>query len=522
MTSRVLIFLVLMGLAQLGQPLPTARAQEVDGEIALPEGLRAHLLGAGQLGVGWDDSDALRLFMEFMPRDEAGRFGAPLTLDPLRLRKLRAPAEALSTRPMPNEDLEVRAVWAELPRRAGTIQSELIHWTWFHMDGLLLYSVQIQSPRGGELRLRWDALDGGRGEIWDGELPLHESSVEGGAWTVHLPRLRWDRPDGSHLYVGLVDIDARARFESGQLRVEFGPGEAALPWTLALVVASSEAAFRYRSAQALRLLPSQDNTSRNIDVIADSRPMPAICYLCLQAEASETRLRIWAEDDSDIGMELHAVDLSGHGRVDGEAVVLGGFPMARWWVEGEERDRARYRLPRDNPTAQLLMEIAAATGHVEGEIRLDTGIELPAPRVEIDPALREQRQMELAEKVLPQHLSPDLLETWPNPFQERTSVRVTVPTTIAEAFQFPEGAPSGVDLMAAPPFGERPTVRVKVYNVSGKLVRILEEVPAAQGILQVDWDGTNLSGRPVAAGAYYISVEMGEYKVTRRVLRLRS
>jgi len=521
MTLRILLLLSLLGLL-MGHRLPAARAQDESAWIDLPEGLHAHLISPAQLGLGWDESDALRLFVEFVPRDESGRFEAPMVLDARKLGATQPAAKALPTRPVPSEELEVESAWSELPRGAGSLQAELSHWSWFHMDGVLLFSVQLSSPRGGELRIHWDALDGGRGEVWDGQLPLHEAGPENGAWSVHIPRLQWDRPDGSRLYLGLVDVDARARLEEGQFRIEIGPEDSVRPWTLALVVAPSEASFRYRGAQALRLLPDADNKSTNIDMIEVPRPMPAICYLCRNAEASATELRIWSEGDSEIGMELWAEGLEGHGQLDGESAVLGGFPMARWWIGDQAPDRARYRLPKDNPTSLLLMEAAAATGHVEGEVRLDTGIELPAPRAELDPALRRERQTEIAEKVLPQHLSPDLLETWPNPFQDRTSIRVTVPTTIAEAFQFPDGAPEGVDLMAAPPFGEAPPLQVKVYNVSGKLVRVLEERSSAQGILQVDWDGTNLSGRPVAAGAYYISVEMGDYKVTRRVLRLRS
>ena len=513
--GRILIFLVLL----LALASPAAAEGGAEG-VELSEGLRARLIDPGQLGVGWGDSDALRLFVEFVPRDEAGGFLSPLQLDARTLDPLRDPPDALPTRPAPSDGLSIQALWGQLPRELGTVQCELVHWSWFHMDGILLYSIDLRTPHGGEVRVRWDALDGGQSQIWDGELPLHESGAEHGAWNVHLPRVRWERPDGSRLYLGLVDVDARARFQDGQLRVSFAPGEVRQPWTLALVMASSEAGFHYRSGQALRLLPDSRKTSNNIDTTM--RAMPAICHLCRQATAEATSLRIWPQGDSEIGLELLLTGLTGHGRLDGEAAVLAGFPMARWWIGDQGADRALYVMQRSNPAAERLMEAAGATGRVEAEIRLDTGILLPEPSADLDPDLRQQRQVAHTEKVLPQHLSHELLEAWPNPFREHTSIRVKVPETIGEAFQFENGAPPGVDLMAAPPFGETPSVRIKVYNVSGKLVRILEERPAAQGILQVDWDGTNLSGRPVAAGAYYISVEMGEYKVTRRVLRLRS
>ena len=75
MTLRILLLLSLLGLL-MGHRLPAARAQDESVRIDLPEGLHAQLLGPTQLGLGWDESDALRLYVEFIPRDEAGRFEA--------------------------------------------------------------------------------------------------------------------------------------------------------------------------------------------------------------------------------------------------------------------------------------------------------------------------------------------------------------------------------------------------------------------------------------------------------------
>lgn len=499
-----------------------ARAVEAP-RLELPDGLHAELVSPGQLRIGWDDGVAARLFVDFAPRREDGRFDPPVALESRNLDEMRAaPAEELPTRPQAGDALEEGVIAARLPGDLGEVQTEMVHWGWVHVDGLLLCSFRVLSPRGGELRLHWDTLRGGHRETWNGELPLHEDAGERGARTVRLERARWERADGGRLYLGLIDLDSRARARGGRLEVEVAPEDEARVWTLALVVASSEASFRYRSGQALRMKHSESEPSKISDMTQGRLVMPPICYLCRSAGAEAVGLRIRSLGSEEIELDLRVRGLEGHGRLDGEAVVLGGFPMARWWTGNEGADRAQYRLPRENPAAGLLIEAAAATGHVEGEIRLDTGVALPLPTAELDPALRRERQEELAEKLLPQHLSPELLEAWPNPFQDRTSIRVRIPETVGEAFQFPEGAPQGVDLLAAPPFGESPSIRIKVYNVSGKLVRVLEERPEARGILQVDWDGTNLSGHPVAAGAYYVSVEMGEYKVTHRVLRLRS
>jgi len=65
-------------------------------------------------------------------------------------------------------------------------------------------------------------------------------------------------------------------------------------------------------------------------------------------------------------------------------------------------------------------------------------------------------------------------------------------------------------------------VQVKVYNVSGQLVNVLDQSPRTAGRFTVSWNGQDLQGRPVASGAYYIHVAMEEWSVTRRVLLLRN
>ena len=51
---------------------------------------------------------------------------------------------------------------------------------------------------------------------------------------------------------------------------------------------------------------------------------------------------------------------------------------------------------------------------------------------------------------------------------------------------------------------------------------VLDERPREPGRFAVHWDGTDVQGRPVAAGAYYVNVEMNEWSVTKRVLRIRN
>ena len=100
-------------------------------------------------------------------------------------------------------------------------------------------------------------------------------------------------------------------------------------------------------------------------------------------------------------------------------------------------------------------------------------------------------------------------------------VAPSVPATMGEAFELDEDLRRQVDVKAAPPFGGSPVVRVRVYNVGGQLVQLLSEEVHGPGRFAVSWDGQDLQGRPVAAGAYYVNVEMGDWTVTKRVLRLK-
>jgi hypothetical protein len=61
-------------------------------------------------------------------------------------------------------------------------------------------------------------------------------------------------------------------------------------------------------------------------------------------------------------------------------------------------------------------------------------------------------------------------------------------------------------------------VRLSVYDVSGRLVRVLADRSFEAGAHQTTWDGTDDRGRAVASGAYYCRMEAGGFKVTRSVV----
>ncbi len=84
----------------------------------------------------------------------------------------------------------------------------------------------------------------------------------------------------------------------------------------------------------------------------------------------------------------------------------------------------------------------------------------------------------------------------PNPFSGLTSV----------AFDVPAGG------------GE---VRIEVYDVSGRRVRVLVDGHESAGRRMVAWDGSDEGGRRVASGVYYCRMKAGTYEETTKLTLIR-
>jgi hypothetical protein len=64
-------------------------------------------------------------------------------------------------------------------------------------------------------------------------------------------------------------------------------------------------------------------------------------------------------------------------------------------------------------------------------------------------------------------------------------------------------------------------VTLGIYDVSGRLVRVLVSDYVAAGEHRVTWDGTDSSGNTVGAGVYFCRFEAGQYTATRRMVLLK-
>jgi len=106
----------------------------------------------------------------------------------------------------------------------------------------------------------------------------------------------------------------------------------------------------------------------------------------------------------------------------------------------------------------------------------------------------------------------------------------------------PLGSVSGVDDAAPPPaaalrqnvpnpFNPRTTLRFElpnagrarlaVYDVAGRLVRVLEDADLPAGSHDAEWDGTDATGRALASGGYYARLESAGTVATVRMVLVR-
>jgi hypothetical protein len=65
---------------------------------------------------------------------------------------------------------------------------------------------------------------------------------------------------------------------------------------------------------------------------------------------------------------------------------------------------------------------------------------------------------------------------------------------------------------------ETTDVRLVIYDLSGKVIKTLADREFEQGTNQVQWNGTNDAGAPVAVGVYFYRMEAGEFVKTDRVV----
>jgi hypothetical protein len=87
---------------------------------------------------------------------------------------------------------------------------------------------------------------------------------------------------------------------------------------------------------------------------------------------------------------------------------------------------------------------------------------------------------------------PMLLGNFPNPFNPATAIR----------FELAKGGP----------------VKLRIFDATGRTVRVLVDGPLAAGQQSLVWDGRNEASLPMASGVYYYQIETGGFSESRSMV----
>ncbi|MCH7549318.1 MAG: T9SS type A sorting domain-containing protein, partial [Candidatus Krumholzibacteriota bacterium] len=64
-------------------------------------------------------------------------------------------------------------------------------------------------------------------------------------------------------------------------------------------------------------------------------------------------------------------------------------------------------------------------------------------------------------------------------------------------------------------------VELRIYDVTGALVKVLESARRPAGRYEVVWGGRNERGRSVASGVYFYRLKAGQFTQTRKMILLK-
>jgi len=94
-----------------------------------------------------------------------------------------------------------------------------------------------------------------------------------------------------------------------------------------------------------------------------------------------------------------------------------------------------------------------------------------------------------------------LFQNYPNPFNSLTAIRYS----LAKSVDY--GRPSAVSL--------------RIYDISGRLVKTFDLTDGQSPTNQVIWNGIDEKGQRVAPGVYFYKLETNGYKNTKKLILLR-
>ncbi|MFQ5606108.1 MAG: phytase [bacterium] len=89
----------------------------------------------------------------------------------------------------------------------------------------------------------------------------------------------------------------------------------------------------------------------------------------------------------------------------------------------------------------------------------------------------------------------ELKQNYPNPFNPETKIAFAIPTSSR--------------------------VKLLIYNLMGKEIKVVLDAYLPSGFHDVDWDGLETPGRPATSGIYFYKLQANEFSSTKRMMLLR-
>ncbi len=218
------------------------------------------------------------------------------------------------------------------------------------------------------------------------------------------------------------------------------------------------------------------------------------------------RLDCWANvADAEVGhdyfdIEVHLARIVGTGPSHFDDATFGGYPdeggARLYWGSFEEIGlTGSVNLYREDPAVGTYVRLNGAP-MAQSSDYLDTDVE---PGVEYNYRIGVDFEgTEFSIGPVPVGGIPGvhkLSQNAPNPFRDRTSI----------SFQLPASS----------------RVSLRIYDVSGRLVRTLRDGEEPAGYHAVSWDRRDESGREVASGVYFCRLEADEFSETKKMMVLR-
>jgi FlgD Ig-like domain len=96
---------------------------------------------------------------------------------------------------------------------------------------------------------------------------------------------------------------------------------------------------------------------------------------------------------------------------------------------------------------------------------------------------------------IPRDLVNLLMQNHPNPFNPQTTIRFVV--------------------------AQRSPVDLELFDLRGRLIKVLIRGSQPAGNYQVFWDGTDSADRPVPSGTYFYRLRIGDFTATKKMLLLK-